>query len=263
MNCRALKIIVINSIKNSLVFKGSLIAKMMTVILSDISSVCVILLMLSRFQGYGQFSSGQFVFMFIFSHLSYSICMLLFHNLRRLGKAVQSGFLDRILLIPMNTMVYICISDFELANVGQFIISNILLFIFRNNFGFYWSVKKILFCLTLLFCSILILASILIVLSAAAFFVIEWKPLDNMFGALKEMLGYPITIYNPVVQFILYSFIPMAYIVYVPTNLIFRESGDMGIEMLILLSYLGAAVLLFYISCRFWFCQLKKYQSVG
>ena len=111
--------------------------------------------------------------------------------------------------------------------------------------------------------SILILASILIVLSSAAYFIIDWKPLDNMFGAFREMLWYPTTIYNKVVQVILYSFVPIAYIVFVPAKLLFSMYKNPGMYLLISIGFLIITFILFLISYKIWVYMSRKYQSVG
>lgn len=263
MNSRALITIIKGSVLNSLVFKGSLFIKIITVILSEISSIFVMFILLSRFQGYGELTSGQFVFMYFFAHISYSICMLMFNNLRQLGRHIQLGFFDKIMLMPMNTMMYVCSYNFDLASIGQVITSLLLFILFRNSYGIDWNLSNILFLLIILLCSILILSSILMVLSSIAFLTVDWKPLDNMFGAFKEILWYPLSIYNGIVQIILYSFIPLAYIVYVPTHLIFGIDVPVENNLLIVCIYLIVSFILFGCCYKFWYYQSSKYQSAG
>lgn len=252
-----------NSIQNAFLFKGSFLIKIITVLLSQFSSLYVMILLLSRFQGYAELTSGQFLFLYVFSHISYSFCMIFFSNLRRLGLSVQKGTLDKVLTLPVDTMMYFCINAFDIANIGEIVTYLFLYIIFRNSFGIQWDAFKIGMFVILLLSSILLLAALIILLSSVAFFVVDWKPLDNMFNAIKEMLWYPLSIYNCVVQFILYTFIPVAYIVYVPVKLLYGE-----IESVMEYAFKGGllfcfSILLFWCSYHIWFKQLGKYQSVG
>ena len=254
-----------SSVGNTLLFRGSFLLKILTILLSEIFSVISMLIILTRFQGYGDMTSGQFLFLYFFSHLSYSLCILVFNNLRALGFYIQGGFFDKMLLMPVNTMAYLCCYNFDFSIIGQVITSLILFSYFDRSYGIVWNFGSVLFIIMMLISSILILASILIVLSSVAYYIIDWKPLDNMFGAFREMLGYPMSIYTVAVRIILYSLVPIAYIAFVPVELIYLFSKDLtfGMGMMIAFGVMLCAGLLFYGAYKLWFYQSKKYQSVG
>ncbi len=263
MNAKAVITIIKGSIANTLVFKGSFFIKMLTVILSEASSIYVMFIMLSKFQGYGDVTSGQFVFMYFFAHISYSLCMLLFKNLRTFGKAIQMGTFDKMLLMPIDTMTYVCAYNFDFGTIGQVVTSFLLFWVFRKSYGITWNIITVGYTMIMLVCSILILSAVLIVISSISYVTISWKPLDNMFGAYKEVLWYPLSIYNSVVQVILYTFIPLAYIAYVPMQLIFDVGSGSRTDVGVLALYLVASVVIFIGSYKFWYYQSSKYQSVG
>ena len=263
MNRKGLILLIKQSIQNTLVFKGSFFIKMITVFLSEISAIYVMMILLTRFQGIGNTNSGKFAFMFFFAHMSYSLCNLIFSNLRQLGRLIQMGTFDRIELLPVNTLCYVGLLDFDISCIGEVITSIILFILFKNSYGIKWNIGKIFFLGGMLVSSILILASIMIVLSSCAFKIIDWKPLDNMLGAFKEMMWYPLNIYNNAVKAILYTFIPLAYIVQVPTELMYSKSVLGYNSMMLLAPYLIASIVIFVCSCKIWHYQESKYQSVG
>lgn len=263
MHGRTILYIIKSSVQNSLLFRGSFFLKLITMFLTEIFSIITMLVILTQFQGYGNITSGQFLFLYFFAHLSYSICILVFNNLRALGFYIQAGLFDRMLLMPINTMAYICCFNFDLSVLGQVITSLIFFVFFGQSYGIAWNIGTIIFTGIILLSSILILASVLIVISSVAYHVIDWKPLDNMFSAFREMLWYPITIYNEVVQAILYSLVPIAYVAFVPLKLIYKFYDNLGQGIVVALIMLAVSVLLFTIANKIWSLQSKKYQSVG
>ena len=263
MQRKTLFFILKSSVQNTLLFRGSFFLKMLTVFLAEVFSIISMLIILSQFQGYGDISSGQFLFLYFFAHLSYSICMLVFNNLRSMGQYIQSGMFDRMLLMPVNTIAYVCSYNFDFSVIGQVVTGIILFLFFGNSYGIEWSAGSVLMTAIFLLCSVLILASILIVLSSMAYHVIDWKPLDNMFGAFKEMLWYPINIYNEVVKIILYSLVPLAYIAFIPMQMVYNFYSDLVYGLPIALGMLVISILLFGIAYKVWYWQAQKYQSVG
>ncbi|BDC94580.1 ABC-2 family transporter protein [Treponema bryantii] len=263
MNLKAIKTIVINSVQNTLLFKGSFFLMILTIFMSEIMSISIMLIILSQFHGFGDLTSGQFLFIYLFAHLSYSICSLFFNNLRHLGYYIQGGYFDRILLMPMNTISYVCCYNFDFAYVGQLITSLILFLFFANSFGIVWTFLNACIFILLLIGSVLVFASILLVLSTVAFTVIDWKPIDNIFGAFKEMLWYPTSIYNRLVRIILYSFVPLAYVVFEPTQIFYKVCANFRQYYYIPLIFVFVAIGLFIFSYRVWNLRSKYYQSVG
>lgn len=263
MKPRTLLYIIKHSIQNTLLFRGSFGVKILTVFLAEVFSIISMLIILSKFQGYGEISSGQFLFLFFFSHLSYSICMLVFNNLRSLGQYIQGGMLDRMMLMPVNTMGYVCAYNFDFSVIGQVVTGLLLFVLFGKSYGIMWNFGNVIMIILFVIGSIFVLASILIVLSSVAYYVIDWKPLDNMFGAFKEMLWYPLNIYNEVVRIILYSLVPLAYIAFVPMQLVFTFYSNVTVGLLVATGVLVGSLVLFIIAYKFWFRQSGKYQSVG
>ena len=263
MNLNAIKTIIKNSIQNTLLFKGSFALMIITIFITEIMSISVMLIILSNFQGFGNLTSGQFLFIYLFAHLSYSLCSLFFNNLRHLGYYIQGGYFDRILLMPMNTISYVCSYNFDFAYIGEFITSLILFVFFSKSFEIVWSFGNICMLILLLLGSVLFLASILIVLSTVAFTVIDWKPVDNIFGAFKEMLWYPTSIYNKVVKAIIYTFVPLAYVVFEPTQLLYKVCENFSKYFYIPIIFLFIGIILFTLCTRLWSIRSKYYQSVG
>lgn len=263
MNLKAMWKIIIYSIQNTLLFKGSFLISLFTIFVSELSSICVMIIMLSSFHGFTSYTTGQFLFLYFFTHLSFSITRLLFTNMRVLGFYIQSGFFDKMILMPMNTILFLCCYNFDFSSIFQVITNTFLFILLSDSFGIVWNSSLIIFLIMLLVSSVLVLSSILIILSSMSYYLINWKPLDTLFGAFKETLWYPLTIYNPVTRFIFYTFIPIAFIGVIPTDFMFKLSmAPRKFELLSVVFFILANILIG-LSIFIWNKESEKYQSVG
>ena len=251
------------SIESVLLFRGSLLINIITDSLKSISTFLVILISFFSISSFAGYDFVTIVFIFMFSHLSYGLCMMFFSSLRGFGELVKKGDLDVIMLKPTNTLGFICCSSINIGTISHILVSLILFAALNNSFGIKWSVLKVLYFILALCSSALIQAAILLIISSLSFEMIDVRGLNNLYAGFREFIWYPLVVYNKITQFIMLTFIPLGYISFVPTGIFLpHEVNQMLPKQLIYLSpFLGFVI--FYFAYKYWNRKIKQYHSTG
>jgi len=251
------------SVESTLLFRGSLIVGILTDSLRSISTFFVILISFFSFSSFAGYDFATVVFIFMFSHLSYGLCMMFFSSLRGFGDLVKGGGLDTIMLKPVNTLGYICCSSVNIGTVSHIIVSVLLFVLLNDAFSIHWTFLKVLFFIFALISSALIQGAILLIISSMSFEMVDVRGLNNLYAGFREFIWYPIVVYNKVTQFIMLTFIPLGFISFVPTGIFLPHAVNRMLPApLIYLSPLfGFAV--FGIAYRYWSRKISEYHSTG
>jgi len=87
---------------------------------------------------------------------------------------------------------------------------------------------------------------------------VESIPITQIVFNVNEFARYPLTIYHPIIQFLLTWIIPFGFASYYPASYLLGR--DVG-----LLAWIGplVAVILLFISYRVWLFGLRHYTSTG
>ena len=257
-----LKLIVM-SIQSALLFRGSLFVNILTDSLKSISTFLVILISFFSLSSFAGYDFVTVVFIFMFSHLSYGMCMMFFSSLRGFGDLVKGGGLDIIMLKPVNTLAYICCSSINIGTVSHVIVSLVLFICLNQAFCIKWTLLKIIYFIISLFSSAILQGAILLIISSMSFDMVDVRGLNNLYAGFREFIWYPLVVYNKATQFIMLSFIPLGYISFVPTGIFMpHEVNNMLPSILIYCSPL-VGIALFIIAYLYWKYKLRKYHSTG
>ena len=178
-------------------------------------------------------------------------------NLLLVSEEVLSGRFDFIILKPISSAFLASFRAFHVENLvtsisGVFLMS----YYFVANWGsIVWANVGIAF-ISLLF-SMLIWFSFHLIANS---FTLK-APRNAFWQIAKELLGitkFPIDIFGSSLQWIFYTFFPIAFITTVPANLLVGR-----ISWMWLLGSMGVAVVLLFIAVRIWGWNLNRYSSSG
>ncbi len=185
------------------------------------------------------------------SSTSYGICFVLFGNVNNITRMIMNGELDTYLLQPKDPLVNMVCSKTILSALGDALYGVILFFII-NGFNVQRFLLFLLFCIT----GALIIASILVTIHALSFYSGNTEGFAQMvMEFIISFSIYPEGIYNNALKTILYTVLPVAFIVYVPARVLAQFS------MVHLASIFGVAVLWIIIAYAVFYRGLKRYES--
>lgn len=182
---------------------------------------------------------------------SFGLCFVAFGNVNQITRMILNGELDTYLLQPKDPLINILCSKTIVSAWGDTLYGVILFFIIKG-FDIRGFLFFILFCIT----GALIFTSVLVTFHALSFYAGNTEGLAQTVTEFFISFSiYPEGIFNNAVKSILYTVIPVAFIVYIPAKIINQFS------FIMLLEVLGAAVLWMVIAYTMFYRGLKKYES--
>lgn len=178
---------------------------------------------------------------------------------------IRRGEFDRVLLRPVGTFTQVIGSDFRLRRFGR-ITQGISAFIIALRLlpDLHWTAAKLLVLPISIMGGAVIFVSILLLGATLCFWTVETTELTNIltYGG-REMLSYPITIYNQTLQRFFLFVVPIAFGSYVPTCYILGRPLPFGIPSSIAFSVPLIALVFALIAGMVWSFGVHRYQSTG
>ncbi|MDF2671759.1 MAG: hypothetical protein K0R09_24 [Clostridiales bacterium] len=201
-----------------------------------------------RIGGYG---FKEEMMLWALSSTSYGICFVLFGNVNQITRMIMNGELDTYLLQPKDPLVNLVCSKTILSALGDALYGVILFFIING-----FNLKKFTLFLLLCITGALIIASILITIHGLSFYTGNAEGFAQMvIEFIISFSIYPEGIFNNALKTILYTILPVAFIVYIPAKVLTQFS------IVHLVSILGVAVLWIIIAYTVFYKGLKRYES--
>jgi ABC-2 type transport system permease protein len=197
--------------------------------------------------------------------ISFGLAEMLGAGVDNFPTIIRLGEFDRLLLRPVGALVQVVGSDFRLRRLGRmtqggigFIIALILLPSLQ------WTFYKIVILLLGIASGAVIFVSVLLLGATLCFWTIETTELTNIltYGG-REMLSYPITIYNQTLQRFFLFVVPLAFGSYVPVCVILGHALPFGLPANIAFGTPLIALIFALISGFIWRFGVRRYQSTG
>ncbi|HZO76194.1 MAG TPA: ABC-2 family transporter protein [Ktedonobacteraceae bacterium] len=178
---------------------------------------------------------------------------------------IRRGEFDRVLLRPVGAFIQVIGSDFRLRRFGR-ITQGIIAFIVALRLlpDLHWTATKLLILPLSIVSGALIFLSILLLGATLCFWTVETTELTNIltYGG-REMLSYPITIYNQTLQRFFLFVVPLAFGSYVPTCYILGRPLPFGIPSSVVFGVPLIALVFALVAGMIWSFGVHRYQSTG
>lgn len=182
---------------------------------------------------------------------AFGFSFVVFGNLNQISRMIVNGELDTYLLQPKDPLINILCSKTIVSSWGDTLYGIILFFIIRG-----FDIKG--FLLFLLFCITggLIFSSVLVTIHALSFYAGNTEALAGLTAEfLISFSIYPEGIFNNALKYVLYTAIPVGFMVYIPARVINNFS------LSLLLKVFLAAVIWIIIAYTMFYKGIKKYES--
>lgn len=191
--------------------------------------------------------------------LGQSIAHMFADNLWTIGWVyIRPGTFDRFMVRPINPLFHLLADRFCHDGIGHFIFGAVLVGYSLSALEITLTMLQLLYLVSAVLTAGAIFISLNLMTASTAFFIVESIPITQIIFNVNEFARYPLTIYHPVIQFLLTWIIPFGFASYYPASYLLGR--DVG-----LLACVGplVAVILLFISYRVWLFGLRHYTSTG
>jgi ABC-2 type transport system permease protein len=192
----------------------------------------------------------------IYSLLNAFIWGAFYGNMKNLARGVNRGTLDLVLTKPVSGQFMVSVKE-----IGIGLFPSLLTGIFLVGYGFYVNHLPALVLLILPFIlasAIAIFYSLYFISTTLAFFTNRLSNIAEFMPQAADTAKYPTEIFPTVVRFVMTFILPLGLIAIVPSRVLLSK-----VTPFYLLLPLSAAVILLWLSHRFWLFALSRYSSAS
>ncbi len=207
---------------------------------------------------------GQLAFLYGLSVISHALNVIFFIQSWDLGWYIVEGDFDRYMLRPLNVLYQFYFTGFNPVGITD-LIPGICVFTYGClQIDFAWSIKNVIYILSMLVGATLIRGAIYLIIGSTAFWTKSLTPFSKYTQELfDKSTMYPLTIYPESFQFILTYLIPIGWVSFYPVSELLgmpngRFSGSGAIW-----GTLAVGLLVFVIAAIVFRQGLKQYESAG
>lgn len=255
------------TIKSWFQYRVDAILRSLAVFLREATGIISMVLLFMKFDGLQicSWNINELVFLYSFLFVTYGILIIFFTGLRDFPSSVQNGTFDRILLRPRGILFQILASDADwFAAIGHGGLGIVLLVISSVRLGIHWTPQNIAYYLVSILGGVLIQAAIFLFIASLSFYFVKTNYVKSiMYYTLRQIAGYPISLFPRILQIIMICVVPFAFVNYFPAQY-FVHAKDMALYSSVNL-YLSPLIGVFLYSCAylFWRYSMRYYKSTG
>lgn len=248
-------------IKTRLEYKADCLLGLLTSLLFHaVTLVFIDVLFAERTLTLNGWSKAQVFFIYGFSTLPMALFSAFFANLYMVGSTyIIDGHLDRVLLRPLGSLFQVLLEKVNIERLFGVVIGAAIMYFASRQMELRWTVGRVFLLAALAGCGTLIYAGVFTTLASLSFW---WPDRMGLLPPVYNMIAfgkYPVTIYNPMLQFILKWIVPFAFVAFYPsTEFLGRQEYRLYVALTPLVAVATAAV-----GWGVWRLGVKRYESTG
>lgn len=253
------------TIKSWFQYKLNACIQSLTVFIRESTSVAVIYVTLLVFHDINGWNRNELFFLYSLLYITYGILIVFCTGLRDFDRLILEGTFDRFILRPQGLLFQVVASNSDwFAALGHGMLGIVLFVVSAQNVGIEWSLVNILYYVITIISGTIIQVALFLFFATLSFYLVKSNSIRSiLYWNLRKFAGYPISIFNRVIQGLLMFVVPFAFVNYFPAQYLIRnEDMKQFPEVFIYISPLVAVGMLL-ITYAFWRVSLKYYTSTG
>jgi ABC-2 type transport system permease protein len=208
---------------------------------------------------------GEVALLTAITSFSFGLAELFGAGLDVFEETIRKGEFDRVLLRPVLALILVASGEFRLRRLGR-LTQGVVGFLFALFLlhGIRLTPLKLLILLLGIFSGALIFISILLLGATMCFWTVQTTELTNiLYYGGREMLSYPISIYNQTIQRILLFVVPLAFGTFLPTCYLLDRALPLGLPAWVALLSPPVALVFAGVAVWVWGLGVRHYASTG
>lgn len=248
-------------IKTRLEYKADCLLGLVTSLLFHaVTLIFIDVLFAERALTLNGWTKAQVFFIYGFSTIPMALFSAFFANLYMVGSTyIIEGHLDRVLLRPLGSLFQVLLEKVNIERLFGVVIGVVIMYFASRQMALQWTAGKIALLAALAGCGTLIYAGVFTTLASLSFW---WPDRMGLLPPVYNMIAfgkYPVTIYNPMLQFILMWIVPFAFVAFFPsTEFLGRPEYRLYVALTPVVSLGTAAV-----GLGVWRLGVRRYESTG
>ncbi len=204
--------------KTRLAYKTDFLIACFTSILATVAGYGFVLVLFTRIPHLQGWRFEEILFVYGFSLIPMGLFNIVSLNLYEFGDVyIVEGKFDRVLLRPVHSLFQILFENFRLESIQEIVIGVIAVAYCASRLQILWSPTNLILFPLLVLCGAEIYVFVFVILSSVNFWFEDRIGLSPPVYNMIAFGRYPVSIYNPFIQFLLSWIIPFAFASFYPT----------------------------------------------
>ncbi|MDE5780125.1 MAG: ABC transporter permease [Lachnospiraceae bacterium] len=253
------------SILARLQYRADSIVATLAVFLREATGIIVIYLALMKFDCINEWNVDEMLFLFSLLFITYSIIVVLFADLRDFSCMIREGRFDRLMVRPRGLLFQLISNNADIiAACGHGMLGLVLFVVSAGRVGIHWDFLTVIYYITTVVGGVLIQGGMFIIFSSLSFYFVETNSIRDIFyWNMRRFAGYPISIYNKLIQVIMIYVVPFAFVNYFPAQYLLRKPDMEEYPEIYLYIAPVVGIVIYMAAYVFWRISVKNYKSTG
>lgn len=253
------------SILARLQYRADSIVATLAVFLREATGIIVIYLALMKFDCINEWNVDEMLFLFSLLFITYSIIVVLFADLRDFSCMIREGRFDRLMVRPRGLLFQLISNNADvIAACGHGMLGLVLFVVSAGRVGIHWDFLTVIYYITTIVGGVLIQGGMFIIFSSLSFYFVETNSIRDIFyWSMRRFAGYPISIYNKLIQVIMIYVVPFAFVNYFPAQYLLRKPDMEEYPEIYLYIAPVVGIVIYMAAYAFWRISVKHYKSTG
>lgn len=261
--------IAIQSLKMSILarlqYRADSIVATLAVFMREAAGIIVIYLALLKFDNINKWNVDEMLFLFSLLFITYSIIVVLFADLRDFSCMIREGRFDRLMVRPRGLLFQLISNNADvIAACGHGMLGLVLFVVSAGRVGIHWDFLTVIYYISAIAGGVLIQGGMFIIFSSLSFYFVETGSIRNIFyWNMRRFAGYPISIYNKLIQCVMIYVVPFAFVNYFPAQYLLRKPDMEGYPEIYMYIAPLVGIVIYMAAYAFWRISVKHYKSTG
>lgn len=221
--------------------------------------------LLNRFGTIGGWGRWPAIFLASFSSVTFRFADAVVGGpVERCGEFVRTGTFDKFLLRPIGAFVSVLTEDFAFRRIMQMFAMLPFLVLSLSRLPIHWNIGRVLFLLLMFVGAVVTYSSIFVIAACLSFWSPNTTETANAFtygGA--QVSQFPLHILNRPIRILSMTLVPVAFVAYLPSFVLFDAPNPLGISRFVSLISPLAGVPLACLAATVWRFAVRHYRSTG
>lgn len=247
-------------LKTRLAYKWDFFISVFTSFTATVLSLMFVWVIFGKIPRLKDWSFDEVLFLYGFSLVPFGLFNVVSLNLYQFSENyLVEGRFDRVLLRPLDSLYQVLFESFRLESLQEVLTGLVVMYYAASHLGHPWNWDDLFWFPVALISAAVIYLSIFLLFTSVSFWFEDRigivPPVYNMITFSR----YPLTIYNPVIQFVLSWLIPFAFASFYPASRFLRRGEFAAFFYLVPV----VAVVFFTLALAVWRLGVRHYNSTG
>ena len=228
------------------------------------ASVAILWAMLQRFPALVGWTFAEMFFLYSLWNLAHGLYSLTLGKVTALPRLIREGLFDRFLIRPVGPLFQL-ITLPEGITIDDLLVGIGLFAVAQAQAGFHWSTRTVLWLVAILAGAALIKGGLLLALSTLSFWAVRTDAARMLLETVElEFVRFPLTIFPRAAQWILTFVVPLAFVAFLPAQLLLeKDAGSALLRPQLGMLTPAVGLVTFAAAYLFWRLGLLMYQGTG